>query len=93
VAGPKLTAIAAVAANGVIGDGRGLLWRIPEDFAHFKAVTMGGVLVMGRRTFDSLGRPLPGRVSIVVTHSALCHPEPPLRCHPERERSEGSRPR
>jgi dihydrofolate reductase len=67
VAAPKLTAIAAVADNGVIGDGRGLLWRIPEDFAHFKAVTMGGVLVMGRTTFESMGAPLKGRTSVVVT--------------------------
>ncbi|MDR1213708.1 MAG: dihydrofolate reductase [Propionibacteriaceae bacterium] len=62
-----LTAIAAVAANGVIGDGRGMLWRLPEDFARFKRVTMGGVLLQGRHTFDSLGGPLPGRQSIVVT--------------------------
>ncbi|MCL2490527.1 MAG: dihydrofolate reductase, partial [Propionibacteriaceae bacterium] len=66
---PKLTAIAAVARNGVIGDGDGLLWHIPEDFARFKAVTMGGALVMGRRTYQSLGRPLPGRTSIVLTRN------------------------
>jgi len=64
---PKLTAIAAVGANDVIGDGVGLPWNIPEDFARFKAVTMGGALVMGRTTYESLGRPLPGRTSIVLT--------------------------
>jgi len=67
---PKLTAIAAVARNRVIGDGVGLPWNIPEDFARFKAVTMGGALVMGRATFESLGRPLPGRTSIVLTRDA-----------------------
>jgi dihydrofolate reductase len=88
--GPAFTAIAAVADNGVIGDGSGLLWRIPEDFARFKRVTMGGVLVMGRKTFDSLGGPLPGRVSIVVTRRGWpipcepCHPGGP--CHPGESR-------
>ena len=71
---PKLTAIAAVARNGVIGDGDGLLWHIPEDFARFKAVTMGGALVMGRRTYQSLGRPLPGRTSIVLTRNTAWQP-------------------
>jgi dihydrofolate reductase len=65
-----LTAIAAVGANGVIGDGQGLLWHLPEDFARFKRVTMGGVLLMGRRTFDSLGGALPGRQSVVISRSA-----------------------
>jgi len=64
---PSLTAIAAVGANGVIGDGEGMLWNLPEDFARFKRVTMGGLLIMGRRTYDSLGGALPGRVSIVLT--------------------------
>jgi len=64
---PKLTAIAAVARNRVIGDGTGMLWNIPEDFARFKAITMGGAMVMGRATYESLGRPLPGRTSIVLT--------------------------
>ncbi|MDR1266432.1 MAG: dihydrofolate reductase [Propionibacteriaceae bacterium] len=68
--GRRLTAIAAVAANGVIGDGRKLLWRLPADLARFQRLTTGGVLVMGRRTFDSLGGLLPGRVSIVLTRAA-----------------------
>ncbi|MCL1840281.1 MAG: dihydrofolate reductase [Propionibacteriaceae bacterium] len=71
---PRLTAIAAVARNGVIGDGAGLLWHLPADFARFKRVTMGGVLVMGRRTFASLGRPLPGRTSIVLTRDTAWQP-------------------
>lgn len=62
-----LTLVAAVADNGVIGNAGDIPWRIPEDFAHFKRLTMGGVLVMGRATYDSIGRPLPGRSTIVVT--------------------------
>jgi dihydrofolate reductase len=64
---PSLTAIAAVADNGAIGDGSGLLWHLPEDFARFKRVTMGGVLIQGRTTFQSMGGALKGRVAIVVT--------------------------
>ena len=63
----SLTAIAAVAANGVIGDGSGLPWHLPEDFARFKRVTSGGVMVMGRRTYESLGGALRGRTSVVLT--------------------------
>lgn len=59
--------IAAVSDNNVIGRNNTLPWRIPEDLAHFKALTMGGTLVMGRRTFESIGRPLPGRATIVIT--------------------------
>jgi dihydrofolate reductase len=62
-----LTLVAAVADNGVIGADGGIPWRIPADFAHFKALTMGGVLVMGRATYESIGRPLPGRTTIVLT--------------------------
>jgi dihydrofolate reductase len=63
----RLTLIAAYADNRVIGDHGAIPWRIPDDFAHFKATTMGGTLVMGRTTYDSIGRPLPGRTTIVVT--------------------------
>ncbi|HCR31683.1 MAG TPA: dihydrofolate reductase, partial [Opitutae bacterium] len=54
-------AIAAMSENRVIGNGNEIPWRISEDFKWFKATTMGGVLVMGRKTWDSIGRPLPGR--------------------------------
>ena len=64
-----MTLIAAYADNRVIGDHGHIPWHIPEDFAHFKATTMGGVLVMGRATYDSIGRPLPGRTTIVVTRN------------------------
>ncbi len=63
----EITAIAAVARNGVIGADGDIPWRIPEDWQRFKRVTMGQVLIMGRKTFDSIGRPLPGRTTIVVT--------------------------
>ena len=59
--------VAAVADNGVIGaDGR-LPWHLPDDLAHFRRVTTGNVVVMGRKTFESIGRPLPRRTNIVVT--------------------------
>ncbi|RNL65056.1 dihydrofolate reductase [Nocardioides marmoriginsengisoli] len=62
-----LTLVAAVARNGVIGADGDIPWRIPADFAHFKALTLGHVLVMGRATYESIGRPLPGRTTIVLT--------------------------
>lgn len=65
-----VTLVAAVGANGVIGRNGGLPWRLPEDMAHFKALTLGHVLVMGRRTYDSIGRPLPGRTTVVLTADA-----------------------
>ena len=63
----KISIIVAASSNNVIGaDGR-LPWRLPEDLRHFKAVTMGKPLVMGRATFESIGRALPGRRNIVIT--------------------------
>ena len=56
-----------VAANGVIGAGNDIPWRIPADWQRFKALTMGSVLIMGRKTYDSIGRPLPGRTIFVIT--------------------------
>ena len=67
--------IAAVAANGVIGNGNAIPWRLPSDFAHFKRMTVGKPLIMGRRTFESIGRPLPGRTNIVVTRQEGYHPD------------------
>ncbi len=64
-----LTLIAAVARNGVIGDGQRMPWHLPEDLAHFKAATMGSTLLLGRRTFESLGRVLPGRRHVVLTRN------------------------
>jgi dihydrofolate reductase len=62
-----LALIAAVAANGVIGDGNRLPWRLPEDLRHFRALTIGHAVIMGRKTWQSLPGPLPGRQNIVVT--------------------------
>ena len=64
---PEIIAIAAVAANGVIGARNDIPWRIPTDWQRFKNVTMGHILIMGRKTYDSIGRPLPGRTIFVVT--------------------------
>jgi len=64
----KIRAIAAIAENGVIGDGLSIPWRISDDFKHFKKTTLGGIIVMGRKTWESLGkRPLPGRENVVLT--------------------------
>jgi dihydrofolate reductase len=64
---PPLALVAAIAENGVIGAGGVMPWRIPSDLKHFREVTMGKPLLMGRRTFESIGRALPGRETIVVT--------------------------
>lgn len=65
----RIVAVAAYARNRVIGDHGRIPWRIPEDFAHFKRETMGLTMIMGRLTYDSIGRPLPGRRTIVVTRN------------------------
>lgn len=64
-----LTAIAAMARNRVIGNGNTIPWHIPEDFKFFKQTTMGGILLMGRKTYESIGRPLPGRVTVVLSRA------------------------
>ncbi len=69
----RISLIAAVARNGVIGRDGGMPWHLPEELAHFKATTMGHALVMGRRTFDSIGRALPGRRTVVVTRDPAWH--------------------
>ncbi len=71
---PELVAVAAVARNGVIGADNGLPWRVSSDLKHFKALTMGKPLILGRRTFESLQRPLPGREIIVVTRDPRFSP-------------------
>jgi dihydrofolate reductase len=63
--------IAAVARNGVIGDGRDIPWHISEDLQRFKRLTMGQVLIMGRKTYDTIGRPLPGRTTFVITRDRM----------------------
>jgi dihydrofolate reductase len=74
-----LTLVVAVADNGVIGANNRLPWSLPADLARFKSLTMGKPIIMGRKTFDSLGRVLPGRPHVVITRRAdLVLPE---RCH------------
>ena len=67
---PRIYLVAAVARNGVIGAAGKLPWHLPEDLQHFKKLTLGHPVIMGRRTWDSLPRALPGRENIVVTRSA-----------------------
>lgn len=63
----KIAMIAAMANNRVIGKDNQMPWHLPEDLKHFKAMTLGKPIVMGRKTFESIGRPLPGRLNIVVS--------------------------
>jgi dihydrofolate reductase len=63
----QLALVVAMARNGVIGRGNGLPWHLPEDLRHFKALTLGKPILMGRRTYETIGRPLPGRDNLVLT--------------------------
>lgn len=66
-----ISLIVAVAENGVIGDKNSLLWHISEDLKRFRALTTGHPVIMGRKTFDSLARPLPNRTNVVITRQAI----------------------
>ena len=68
-----ITVLAAVGANLVIGRAGDMPWHLPQDLAHFKATTMGHTMVMGRKTYDSIGRALPGRRTIVITRQPGWH--------------------
>jgi dihydrofolate reductase len=68
-AGVPIALVVALSRNGVIGADNALPWHLPGDLKHFKSVTLGKPVVMGRRTFESIGRPLPGRHNIVVTRN------------------------
>ncbi len=63
----RLCLVVAVARNGVIGRDNQLPWRLPDDLKYFKQVTLGHPVIMGRRTYESIGKPLPGRKNIVIT--------------------------
>jgi len=65
----RVSLILACAENGVIGAGNRMPWHIPDDLKYFKRVTLGKPIIMGRRTFESLGRPLPGRTNIVISRT------------------------
>jgi len=67
---PRVSLIVAMAKNRVIGVNNTLPWHLPADLKHFKALTMGHHIVMGRKTYESIGMPLPGRTSVVVTRNA-----------------------
>ncbi|MEW6150720.1 MAG: dihydrofolate reductase [Bradyrhizobium sp.] len=66
----EIVFVVAIAENGVIGAGNAIPWRLKSDMAHFKALTIGKPVIMGRKTFESLRRPLPGRTNIVITRDA-----------------------
>jgi dihydrofolate reductase len=70
----RLTLLAAVAANGVIGRDGALPWHLPEDLKRFKALTLGHPVLMGRRTWESIGKPLPGRRNLVLARMPLALP-------------------
>jgi dihydrofolate reductase len=72
---PKLVAIVARAKNGVIGVDNDLPWRLSSDLKRFKALTMGKPVIMGRRTWESIGRPLPGREIVILTRDPHFHAE------------------
>ncbi len=70
----RLTAVAAMATNRVIGAGGRIPWHLPDDFKWFKKLTTGHVIVMGRKTFESIGKPLPNRTTVVLSRSGFAHP-------------------
>lgn len=71
----KISMIAAIAENNVIGNGQAIPWRIPSDFGFFKRTTMGKPIIMGRKQFETVGKPLPGRTNILVTRQSGYRPE------------------
>jgi dihydrofolate reductase len=71
----RLSIIAALASNNVIGRNNQIPWRLSTDLKRLKALTMGHHIIMGRKTFDSIGRPLPGRVNVVITRQSEYAPE------------------
>jgi len=78
---PTLALIWAMARNRVIGRNNTLPWRLPADLRHFRIITTGHPVVMGRKTFESLGRPLPGRTNIVLTRDPAYSPKDCLVAH------------
>jgi dihydrofolate reductase len=68
-AAPMISLLVAASENGVIGRDNGMPWHLPDDLKHFKALTLTKPVLMGRKTFDSIGRPLPGRTNLVLTRS------------------------
>jgi dihydrofolate reductase len=77
----RVSAVVAVARNGVIGDGYDIPWRLSDDLKLFKKITTGHHIIMGRKTYDSIGRPLPNRVNIVVTRDVFFTAKDVLTAH------------
>lgn len=70
-----ISLVAAMAANQVIGKNGEMPWHLPQELKHFKDITLGKPIIMGRRTYESIGRPLPGRHNIILTRSSLNLPD------------------
>jgi dihydrofolate reductase len=81
----RINVIAAMAKNRVIGINNTLPWHLPEDLKHFKALTMGHHIIMGRKTYESIGRPLPGRTTVIVTRDPHYRVDGCLTAHSLRE--------
>jgi dihydrofolate reductase len=81
-ASPHLALVVAMAENGVIGKDNGLPWHISSDLKRFRAITMGKPLLMGRKTFESIGRVLPGRETIIISRDVDLTPPPGVYCAP-----------
>ena len=77
----RLSIIAAMSANRVIGNNNNLPWRLPADLKRFKSLTLGHHLIMGRKTFESIGQPLPGRTTVLITHQSGFAPAGVLVAH------------
>lgn len=69
----RIAILVAMASNRVIGQKNALPWHLPADLKHFKALTMGHGIIMGRKTYESIGRPLPGRLNVIITHQKNYH--------------------
>ncbi len=72
---PRISIISALAKNRTIGIHNTLPWRLPEDLKHFKALTLGHHILMGRKTYESIGKPLPGRTTVIITRGNFPAPE------------------
>ena len=77
---PKIGIICAIAENRAIGKDNQLLWHIKEDFKHFKEKTLGHVIVMGQKTYESIGKPLPNRTTIVLSNDPNCKIDGVIMC-------------
>jgi len=87
---PIISIVAAIGRNRELGKNNKLLWNIPEDLKRFKAITTGHPVIMGRKTFESIGRPLPNRLNIVITRDPNFKPDGVIICHSLAEALEAS---